>query len=97
MIRSCEKCRHLVDMYLMAEFLREGKKEAIEMIWTCMCKAEIKMRPRERYYNRWKAKSRQTKAEMARPGERGYGPFLLKLSTGNGKDNVYKKSFSNVQ
>ena len=42
------------------------------MIWTCMCKAEIKMRPRERYYNRWKAKSRQTKAEMARPGERGY-------------------------
>ena len=23
--------------------------------------------------SRWKAKSRQTKAEMARPGERGYG------------------------
>ena len=30
------------------------------------------MRPREIYYSRWKAKSRQTKAEMARSGEIAY-------------------------
>ena len=30
------------------------------------------MRPRE-YGSRWKVKSRKPQAEMARPGERGYG------------------------
>ena len=41
-----------------------------------MDKCDIKMRPRDEKdiidASRWIAKSRQAKAEMARPGERGY-------------------------
>ena len=55
-------------MYPMAEFFREE----IEMVWTC-----AKARQRRGHEKditddiRWKAKSKQTKAEMATPG--GYG------------------------
>ena len=48
------------------------------MVWTFMCKGEKNVRPRERYYVQMTvdgtlAKSRQTKAEMERHRERGYG------------------------
>ena len=69
----------------MSEMKTSGKRHTCMYVWRNssegrdgldMCKGEIKMRPREIYYNytnnsRWNAKSKQTKAEMARPGERG--------------------------
>ena len=69
----CEKCRHLERGTHVPDG-RIPQIEEVEMVWTC---AEARWRWCHKEDitddNRWKAISRQTKTEMARPGEIGYG------------------------
>ena len=55
-------------MYPMAEFLTEKR-----LRWFGHARRRDKDEATRTILYRWKTKSRQTKAEMARPGERGYG------------------------
>ena len=45
----------------------------------------LKMRKDITDNSRWKAKSRQTKVEMARPGERGYGKNQMPTHMAEGR------------
>ena len=70
--RSCEKWRHLERGTHVPDG-RIPQREEVEMVWAC---AKVGWRwGHEKDItddSRWKAKSRQTKSEMARRGERGY-------------------------
>ena len=67
MTRPLEKGTHVPDGGI-------PQREEVEMVWT-RAKARSRLGLEKDIADdaRWKAKSRQTKAEMARPGERGYG------------------------
>ena len=70
---SCEKCRHLERGTHVPDG-RIPQREEVETVLTC-AKA-ISRGGQEKDItddSRWKAKLRQTKVEMARPGEKGYG------------------------
>ena len=72
--RSCEKCRHLERGIHVpdGEFLTDKR-----LRWSGRVqrrdKDEATRKILQMTVPRWKAKSRQTKVEVARPGEKGYG------------------------
>ena len=69
--RSCEKCRHLERGTHVPDG-RIPQREEVEMVW-CNVQRRDKDEKDITDDSRWEAKSIQTKAEMTRPGERGYG------------------------